>query len=461
MLMINRHVLLTIVLLIGLSVDVYAAESSDSTIVDESLQTGETPPDEFAPVDMSTPDKSNTYQSKLQLARSLLQTNEYSDAEQVLENLVVEIEEAKSRYAPELSQPLRLLGEALHGEGDYPEAVDAYERAAHIMRIDQGLHSPEQAAIVYEEAESLLAMGNEAGANNKQEYAYEMLLRSYGPDSVETLPGKYKLAQWYMRTRNIFGARSLYGEAVLLLSKNYGNSTTKLLPALNGIANSYLLERFPPYTPVRPQGTISIESGSTGIAPITPRPATVVNRFSKGEQALQHAVRIRVDDPESTTAQKAEAVMRLADWYLMFKKMNRARSLYAHVRELLESDETTDQSELIRTYFDTPTMLYMPLPALAQQPLTGSLPAAAAKLGYIELQFDITAMGEVRRLKTLASEPEDMVDLKVRRAVRTARYRPRITEDGPEAVSGLTFRHEFRYYPRPEETTENLQATKN
>ena len=66
MLMINRHVLFTFVLLIGLSVDVYAAESSDSTIVDESLQTVETPPDEFAPVDMSTPDKSNTYQSKLQ-----------------------------------------------------------------------------------------------------------------------------------------------------------------------------------------------------------------------------------------------------------------------------------------------------------------------------------------------------------------------------------------------------------
>jgi len=396
---------------------------------------------------------------QLDAIRKMLQQNEFSESRTLLESMITNIEE-ESRYTPELVEPLHLLGTALQGEGNYPAAVDAFERAAHILRTNEGLHSPKQTEIVYDEAEALLAMGDEAGANDKQEYAYEILLRSYGPSDVRLLPGMYRLAGWYLRNRNIFSARSLYGDAVLLLSRTYGESTPELLPALNGIADTYLLERFPPYSPPQKTESISLQTGSTGIAPITPRATTVMNRFSKGEKALQHAVRIRLDDPNSTTQEKVDALTKLADWYLLFKKMKRARSLYTHVFDLLNA-ESDEPSELVASYFGKPVPLYLPLPSLPLPPAMQL--QAVSKLGYVELEYDLSPEGEVRNLKTLASEPAGMMDLKVRRALRSARYRPRITREGLQPEYGLILKHQFRYYPRhrPDTTreTDNLQAS--
>ncbi len=62
----------------------------------------------------------------------------------------------------------------------------------------------------------------------------------------------------------------------------------------------------------------------------------------------------------------------------------------------------------------------------------------------------MTPLGEVTDLKTVASEPEGMMDFKVRRGMRVARFRPRLDGDAPVASPNQIYRHTFTYYPSAE-----------
>ena len=45
-----------------------------------------------------------------------------------------------------------------------------------------------------------------------------------------------------------------------------------------------------------------------------------------------------------------------------------------------------------------------------------------------------------------------MMDIKVRRGLRVARFRPRFEGDNPVAAPDQIYRHTFTYYPHPEGT---------
>ena len=164
-----------------------------------------------------------------------------------------------------------------------------------------------------------------------------------------------------------------------------------------------------------------------------------INNFAKGEEALiEVANAIRASAGGSDEA-VAEAVLELGDWYLIFGKYGRATTLYRHVWGLLE-DDPDELAEL----FDTPTPLYLPLPG---DPDTRVVAGRRPSSGLVELSFRVDKSGGVSGIAVLQSEPQNLMDGKVRRAIRRARYRPAFDGQNTLATEDVRVSHEFMYYP--------------
>jgi len=372
--------------------------------------------------------------SDLLAMEAQIQTGEYDLPEAWLNARIARIERNSHRFNPDLVRPLTMLGDIEAGRGNYNQALDHYSHAVHVQRVSSGLVSPAQVEIVHREADVYRNLGDMKNANEREEYAYHVLRRAYAAYDENLLPGVYRLAEWYRATNNIYAARALYQRSVDILTANGRGDTPEAIPALEGLAMTYKLERFPPYM----LGGSSTPSTFVGVsqfdAPLH------IGDFPRGEQALQQIVQINRnhgDDPLVV----AESVLNLADWFLLFDRSRRAYPLYEFAYDLLEDAEGAD----VVSYFAEPRLLHFPAPRDPSAPTLGS--SEEPVVGYVELRYNVTATGFVRSLKTQASQPEGMMDFRVRKSLRASRYRPAIVDGVPIKTTGQIFRHEFTYYP--------------
>ena len=369
-------------------------------------------------------------------AAARVELAEYIEAINVVEAAIETIEQRASRYHSALVRPLIVLGDALAGVGDSEGAFGAYDRALHITRVNRGLHHPSQVQIVYREAQLLAKLDNRQAANSRHEYAYTVLLRAFGGSNPALLPGLFVLADWYMVNYNIFSARALYGHAAVVAGKHLHLDHTARIRALRSLAATYRNERFPPfYTRRREEQTTS--PGSYAGFQYRTSASPSVNSFGNGERALIEVINIVQERDGGSGEEVAKAMLELADWFLMFEKHDRATSLYRRVWELLQS-----KPDLRGRTFDAPTALYLALPRDPSKPED----AAAAQDGVVELSVDIDPRGFVSHIDTLRSDPKNLMDFKVRRALKRARYRPAFDGQQPLATEDVRITHRFVYY---------------
>lgn len=370
------------------------------------------------------------------LARIELQltSNEFDAAAADAQRLVRELERANTRYNLALARPLTLLGDARLGSGDGPGALEAYDRALHVVRVNRGLFDPTQVDIVYREAVAHATLGDGATANARHEYAYNVLVRAHGADHPNLVPGLLTLAEWYRAGYNIFSARNLFRRAAEIGQREFPPGDARTIRALRGVAATFRDERFPPVRKRR------------GRAPNRPNTASnrhgqfALNDFAPGERALIGVVNLLKERPDATDVDIAPAMLELADWYLLFDKHGRAVPLYQRVWQLMEEDPQRRDER-----FAAPSPLYLPLPLPPARPEKS--PTATPTPGVVELAVTVTERGHVADLETLRSDPEGLMDFKVRRATRSARYRPTLTDAGPVRTEDVRVEYNFAHFP--------------
>lgn len=414
----------------GLGAPVESAEDDAGIAAMENAAGGIAPPALEAAAQPNA-----AHQGALQTAEQRIAVAEHLEAIVLVEAAIEAIERRSNRYAEELVRPLTLLGDALAGVGDVEGAFGAYDRALHIARVNHGLHHPDQVAVVYRQARLLADGGDFRAANARHEYAYTVLLRSHGGSSPALLPGLFALADWYMSGYNIFSARELYEHAAEVAEKRLDDDHPAHIRALRSVAATYRRERFPPLYKRRPTGP---SLGSYAGFQYRPSNNASVNSFAKGERALIKVINIVQGRDGPAGEELARAMLELGDWFLMFDKQARAMSLYRRVWELLQNNQP-----LLAETFHAPTPLYLPLP----KPPSGRRGGENGRQGIVELSVDINERGVVSRIATVRSEPPDLMDFKVRRAVKQARYRPAFDGEQPHPTSDLRVKHTFVYYP--------------
>ena len=377
-----------------------------------------------------------------------IENAEYAKAEAFLAPYLRAVEAARHRYHPDLVRPLLLLGDAQFGQGNYPSALDSYSQAVQVSRVSEGLFAPDQVEAVYKQSEVLQRLGDGEAATSREEYAYEVLARAHGTDSEAMLPGVFRLARWYKDAYNIFAARALFQQALKIYGANDKAGTPQAIPALQGLAETYRMERFPPFyvddrespslMATRPRGRLANYD-----APLQ------INTFPVAERALQEVIRIRQQDASTGPTPVSEAILDLADWHLMWEHFRKAHTLYEHVYLRFEKVGPVDPA----TYFAEPVLLHFAAPKDPRPPPAGEREELTE--GFVEVQFQVSTNGSVRDMEVVASEPEGLMDFPVRRSLRSARYRPAMADGKATPFEGETYRHEFNYFPRSEKADED------
>ena len=376
---------------------------------------------------------------------------ESEEAATYLQARVDEIETLHHRYHEDLVAPLTLLGDAKLTQAEYDEALDYYGRAKHIARVSHGLFDSRQIPVVYREAQAYRAMGDMAQSAQSEEYAYEVARQAFQPNDARLIEPTARLAGFYLSTMNPLAARILYNRALMVVDANDQGNSEAAIPILTGVADSHLQERFPPVY-IASADDSQLQGATANFRTFnsaTPYPS--INTFAAGEEALQRIIEIRQADPDHPELE-IDALLRLADWHLMFGRATNAGTLYEYTwNRMLEmqSDPSTE--------FARPKLIYFPLPDDPRAPPADK--RGTATEGTVTLGFDVNAYGKVRKLKTIDAQPPKLMDFRVRRSMRSAVFRPMLVDGIAVDAEEQTYTHRYTYFPDLQDTNSQASET--
>lgn len=390
------------------------------------------------------------------LARIKQQTGEHREALDVWEQALDQIRQQHGHWDRRNVTALAGMGASHRDLDEYQEAIEHFGQAVYINRMNEGLHDASQLDYLNEIAEIHALRSEWQEAVQLQEYAYYVHQREHGSDSPEILPALFEMADWYQRTGAVLSARNLYEHAVSVIEQHYGDDDIRLVDPLHKLAMTYRFERYPvALTPQREESSFRVSTAST--APESEffgDQRQALHPYGVGERALQRSVDIQLAHPDVPARERAEALIGLADWYLLFDKWNQAMDTYGQVHDLLREAGWDDDK--LAAAFAEPVALEFPIPAAPSPPPWTE--GVRSHEGYIDLVYDVTDRGRLRNLDIADANPEGLLDFRIRRAVRAARFRPRFEAGEPVPAAGVTYRHRFVYYTQPAEPAEEAPA---
>lgn len=386
------------------------------------------------------------------LARIKQETGEYREALDVWEQALDRVRERHGRWDQRNVTALAGMAAAHRSLDQYQEAIEHFGQAVYVNRMNEGLHHSSQLRYLNQIAEIQALQGEWQEAVQLQEYAYYVRQREHGRDTPEILPALFRMAEWYQRTGALLSARSLYEHAVSIIEQHYGEDDIRLVDPLQKLAMTYRSERYPAaVTPRSEEPSFRITAG--GPPPDrdfhTAQRATL-NPYSVGERALVRSVDIQLRHPDVSARERAEALIGLADWYLLFDKWNQAMATYGQVKDMLREAGWDDDE--VAAAFAEPVALELPIPAAPRPPPWTE--GVRTHEGYVDLVYDVTDRGRLRNLDIKDADPEGLLDFRLRRSIRAARFRPRFEDGAPAATAGVTYRHRYVYYTQPAATSE-------
>lgn len=122
-------------------------------------------------------------------------------ATEAVSQYAVLVEELESEFGPfdsRLSEPLLSTGDMLAESGDYHGAINYIERALHVLRINQGLYSEPQIAIVERLVEYNVALEDWAAVDENFRYLEFLYNRLYDEGGMKWDYGIAQVADWHV-----------------------------------------------------------------------------------------------------------------------------------------------------------------------------------------------------------------------------------------------------------------------
>ncbi len=355
-----------------------------------------------------------------------------------------------------LVEELHSLGTLLQQQGEHEDAIQVFNRAVHIDRINSGLHSEGQISSVENKIESLLALNRWNEADMTYEYLYYIQRRAYGDNDPRLIPILDRIAQWNLRAffighgealgLRLSNALMFYNAAASMVQKYFGAEDERFVAYLRGIANSsYLVSRHPELMLEieRPEYR-SVQSMMRQQLMQTDR--AVTQGFSSGAQALMQILKHELETRDDAI-ELADAFANLGDWYLLFGRRQDAAEYYANAWNLLSNQPNA--IPLINAYFGR----VVAMPTFAGEDAE-SLEVASVKAGnaslrsdYADIMFDVSDNGVVRNVRMVSAETEEnrMQLSKLRRMVRDSYFRPLIKDGVPQNSKGNVMRYRYWY----------------
>ena len=358
---------------------------------------------------------------------------------EALQERLAALEAESGPYAAGLEEPLASLGRALAARGRYGEAVAAYRRALHVLRVNDGLYGEAQKPLLA----ALLGIYRAAGDFATLDEQYPWFYRVYGNGEPPLTGLRLEAALAYQRWQR---------EA---LRRELGNGTRRLLElvddgaellaraaadpaagwaahrdlALSQLRNLYLVEQrvAPPpedYPGLRDPDPFQRNELFTG-DPQEDRLQSLRRTAQADGRRLLEELTAAAPDGEA----RAEVLVALGDWQQWHGREGAARQAW---EEAIDAFERAGRGERVAALFAEPTEL--PDNGVFWQP-----PAAESDVlrPVVAARFTVTERGRAREVEAEVVSGRDSAWIGVARALRRLRFRPAFADGAPVPTAGV------------------------
>ena len=355
--------------------------------------------------------------------RRKIELGESAEVADHAERQVAELEVDGGRYDVALVDPLILLGDARMRLKDPGGALEAYDRARYVTRLQEGIQSVRQSAILYREANALVALGDYTSANDRQEFAYDLSLRAYGRSDPRHMVATYRLIRWYRHHYKFLPTHFLFEQLTEAAKTHLPPGDPLTLAIMRDHAGLFHDKVFGR----RKIGRGLFRAWPPGID--RPPPWRTISSFDEGRSILGEIVETLDAAPQTSNGERATALLNLADWNLLFAEYPRAIRHYRKVWDLLQSDPGRQQ-----VVFREPTPLFLPMPRKSRGTYHDWEDGEDPTVG---LALTVNRRGKVTGRKTLYAKSDRLMEHRVRMAAKRARYRPAFRDGKPVTVRGF------------------------
>ena len=332
--------------------------------------------------------------------------------------------QAKSTLADKQQiAPLHGLGVSFLGANDPESAVVALKRAADLSRNTDGLFNINQVEFIDALISAYAATGRWQEAEKEALYAMRVEEAAYGRTSVKLLDRLDKLARWYEADRRYTSERNVYDRALAILQKNGNENDLRRVAPLRGIARAFRLESF--YGVEGADSSGSFNTGNQG-APVF----ADATQSRRGETALATALSIIDSNSPVNHQLRGEVLTDLGDWYLIANALRRAYDTYADAWNSFANVENT-------RYLAAPRILaYRPSISSIDR---SQLDPAEAVVKNVELHFTVDRDGRIDNVTSPTTDvPESIVRGSVM-SMKRSRYAPRIENGAAVPTENVVF----------------------
>jgi tetratricopeptide (TPR) repeat protein len=324
--------------------------------------------------------------------------------------------------------PLHGLGVAFLAANDPESAVIALKRAADLSRNTDGLYNIGQVEFIDALIQAYAATGRYAEGEKESLYAMRVEEAAYGRSSVKLVPRLDKLARWYEAERRYTSERNVYERSLAILQRHAPENDLRRVGPLRGIARAFRLEAF--------YGVEGADTGSTFNAGASGAPVfTDGTQQRRGESALTAALAV-VDANTPVDQQVRGAVLAdLGDWYLVSNALRRAYDTYAQAwKAFAEVDNTR--------VLETPRLLaYRPSLSSVER---SQLDPAETIEKTVELRFKVDRDGRVDEVTSPTTDVAENILRNSMASMKRARYAPRIENGAAVPTENVVFYEKVR-----------------
>lgn len=409
------------------------------------------------------------------------------------------LEGSGDTWHPDIAESTLSLARHVQETGDHVEAIALLERAVHVNRVNHGLFSLQQVTALEMQIDSHLALEQWTEADGLQQYLFYVHSRAMDDSDPALIPALEAYAQWNIEAfrrrlgefpaTRLIDAYHLYSVALSIVDQDpelTEQSREMMLERLAYIA--WLMARTGAQDRRQAQYTNLRMVDDEWVDQVTDRRYRRYNNpFLQGEYALEQIVAMRASRLAAVEAQgvtdeardraleaHTNAILDLADWYLLFERRNAAIDMYESAWATLQDEDDALQ----RRVFDRIVMLPRfettrqpsgdPVPTREMQATAGSISGSPVAAGgaeqaaadvaetvpYVIMEFDINQYGRAVNVDIVESWPEDDVGMHRRLigALRDSRMRPIFREGSASRVEDLVYRFPYEIESDESET---------
>ena len=372
------------------------------------------------------------------------------------ETRIAELEAAAGPHAAELVEVRQGLGMLYQQAGDHRQAIAVLRDALQSVRINEGLYSINQVAILEAIIDSRVALGARGELRRDYEYLFWLYQRNYGDHNADLVPVIKRVGQWYFDLYNfsppnttvepLIAADDLYAKALKILPEDAPPRDRADILYKVAVINHHVAEDVQDpmlsHREIReamiPHGRGSPYHNETAV-----RQYYADQSFHKGKRSLKRIIETYEKTLPDGIMDYARALVFMGDWLTVQRRVSEGARLYQRALAALEEHDA-DPAQVDELFGEPQPIEQLPVPGEAE-------PQAGADSYYVDALLDVPRSGWPTNIRIQAIHPPEETTLtrRAERGIAATRYRPRYRNGQPVATSDVPLRFVFKHKDQP------------